>query len=92
MVAEAQTQPQEIDRALIGTLDLAGDEVPYVDLEHWPFIGAKLAVDGTEYTYVRSFIIQGHSAVMPAAVAELKAQGKSILVAERKDRYYVYVA
>jgi len=92
MVAEAQAQPREIDRSLIGTLELGGDEVPYVDLEDWPFIGSKVVVDGTEYTYARSFIIQGHSAVMPAAVAELKAQGKSILVVERRDRYYVYVA
>ena len=92
MVAEPHTEPQEIDRALIGTLGLAGQDVPYVDLEDWPFIGSRLIVDGTEYTYNRSFNILGHSAVMPAAVAELRAQGKAILVAQRKDRYYVYVA
>lgn len=92
MVTEQETEPLEIDRALIGTLELAGAEVPYVDLEAWPFIGSRLAVDGTEYVYNRSFIIQGHSAVMPVAVAELQAQGRNILVVERKDRYYVYVA
>jgi hypothetical protein len=92
MVAEQQTEPQQIDPSLIGTLELAGAGVPYVDLEEWPFVGTRLVVDSTEYTYNRSFIIQGHSAVMPAAVAELQAQGRKILVVERKERYYVYVA
>jgi hypothetical protein len=92
MVAQQETEPLEIDPSLIGTLELAGSEVPHVDLKDWPFIGSRLVVDGTEYTYNRSFNILGHSAVMPAAVAELQAQGRSILVVERKDRYYVYVA
>jgi len=92
MAAGPQTETQEIDRALVGTLGLAAFSVPYVDLEDWPFIGSRLVLDGTEYTYNRSFNILGHSAVMPAAVAKLRAQGKNILVAQRKDRYYVYVA
>jgi hypothetical protein len=92
MVAQQETEPQEIDASLIGTLGLAGFDVPYVDLKDWPFIGSRLVVDGDEYTYNRSFNILGHSAVMPAAVAELQAQGCNILVVERQDRYYVYVA
>jgi hypothetical protein len=92
MVAQQETDPLEIEPSSIGTLELAGAEVPYVDLEAWPFIGSRLVVDGTEYTYNRSFNIQGHSAVMPAAVAGLQAQSRKILVVERKDRYYVYVA
>lgn len=92
MVAQQQTEPLEVDSSLIGTLELAGSEVPYVDLNEWPFIGTRLAVDAAGYTYNRSFIITGHSAVMPQAVAELQAQGHRILVVERQGRYYVYVA
>ena len=91
MVAQ-EGAPLEVDPSLIGTLELAGFAVPYVDLQELPFLGTRLAVDDTEYTYNRSFNILGHSAVMPAAVAELQAQGRKILVAQRKDRYYVYVA
>lgn len=92
MVAQQQAEPLEVDSSLIGTLELAGSEVPYVDLNDWPFIGTRLVVDGAQYTYNRSFIITGHSAVMPQAVAELQAQGHQILVVERQGRYYVYVA
>ena len=92
MVALQQTEPLEVDPSLIGTLELAGAQVPYVDLNGWPFIGTRLVVDGTEYNYNRSFTIRGHSAVMPQAVAELQSQGHQILVVERQDRYYVYVA
>ena len=82
----------EVDPRQLGTLELANFEVPYVDLEEEPAIRNKLRLNGTEYTYLRSFPIQGHSAVMPAAVEELQAQSKRILVAERKERYYVFAA
>ena len=52
----------------------------------------RLRVGETEYTYDRSYPIKGHSAVMPGAIAELQAQGRQVLVAERSDRYYVYLA
>lgn len=87
-----EMEPQAVDRSLIGRLGLAGKDVPYVDLVDWPFLGTKLSVDGTEYTYTRSFPIFGHSAVMPEAVDALKAKGKSILIVERPERYYVYTA
>jgi hypothetical protein len=87
-----QMEPQAIDRALIGTLELAGHDLPYVDLVDWPFLSTKLELDGTEYAYIRSFPIKGHSAVMPAAIDGLRAQGKAILIVERPDRYYVYTA
>jgi hypothetical protein len=82
----------EIDPRQLSTLDLAGSELPYVDMEEAPAIRNKLSLNGTEYTYVRSFPIQGHSALMPGAVAELQAQSKRILIAERKERYYVFAA
>jgi hypothetical protein len=82
----------EIDPSLIGTLELAGFEVPYVDLEDELFVHTRLRVGDTEYTYERSYPIKGHSAVMPGAIAELQAQGRRVLVAERNERYLVYVA
>ena len=87
-----QAEPMEIDASLVGTLGLAGFEVPYVDLEALPEVRSRLLVAGTEYTYERTFPIKGHSAIMPAAIEELQAEGKRILVAERDERYYVYLA
>lgn len=82
----------EIDASLVGTLELAGLEVPYVDIEAFPDVRSRLLVAGIEYAYERTFPIKGHSAVMPAAIEELLADGKRILVAERDERYYVYLA
>ena len=91
MVAQEVTH-LEVDPSLMGTLELTGFEVPYVDLEDEPFVHTRLRVGGTEYAYDRSFPITGHSAVMPGAIAELQAQGRRVLVAERNERYLVYVA
>ena len=91
MATEAPTA-LDIDSSLVGTLELAGFEVPYVDLEDQSFVHTRLLVGGTEYTYDRTYPIKGHSAVMPGDVAELQAQGRRVLVAERNERYYVYLA
>jgi hypothetical protein len=82
----------EIDPSRIGTLELAGAQVPYVDLEDEPAVHTRLRVADALYVYERSFPIKGGSAVMPAAIAELQAKGKRVLVAERSHRYVVYVA
>ena len=87
-----EATPLEIESALIGTLELEDFEVPYVDLEDLPFVHTTLIADGTGYSYDRSFPVRGHSAVMPAAVRELLGRGKQVLVAERRERYLVYVA
>lgn len=84
--------PLEIDGSRVGTLELQGFTVPYVDLEDEPFVHTQLLVDGTEYVYDRSFPIKGHGAVMPGAVAKLLEQGREVFVAERSERYYVYLA
>ena len=91
MAAEAPTG-LEIDSSLVGTLELPELKVPYVDLNDQPVVHTRLRVGETEYTYDRSFPIKGHSAVMPDAIAELQAQGRQVLVAERNERYYVYLA
>lgn len=82
----------EIDPSLIGALDLGAFEVPYVDLETAPAIHTHLRVGDTEYVYDRSYPIQGHSAVMPGEVMELLQQGRKVLVVERSERYYLYLA
>lgn len=84
--------PLEVSPATMGELDLGEFAVPYIDLEEAPYIHTHISVGSTQYAYERSFPIKGHSAVMPAAVSELLAAGKRILVAERSDRYVMYVA
>ncbi len=91
MTAEAPTH-LEVDPSLVGGLDLGTIEVPYVNLESQPGVHTRLLVGETAYTYDRSYPIKGHSAVMPGAVAELVAEGRQVLVAERGERYYVYLA
>jgi hypothetical protein len=93
MVTEEEAAPPvEVDPGLVGVLDLAPHELPYVDLNDAPLMHTQLRLGETEYAYVRSFPIKGHSAVMPAAVEELLAQGKQILIAEHNERYYIYAA
>lgn len=91
MVTE-EVQPFDVDPAIVGLLDLDRVELPYIDLNGAPLMHSCLRLDGAEYVYQRSFPIQGHSAVMPAAVDELLGQGKQLLVAEHNDRYYLYAA
>ncbi len=74
----------------MGSLELEGANVAYVNLEHVAAIPVRLRVADVEYTYDRSFPIRGHSAVMPEAIAELE-EGQRVLVAERQERYLVYL-
>ena len=89
-MAEAPTF--EIDRSDVGTLELEDKDVAYVNLEHLDAIPTRLALSGTEYSYERSFPIQGHSATLPEAIAELEAGGKRALIAERSERYVLFVS
>lgn len=91
-MATQQAEMLVVDRSRVGTLELGGMTVPFVDLEDEPFVSSQLRVGDTEYTYSRSFPIKGHGAVMPGVVSELLAAGRSVLVAERRERYYLYLA
>jgi hypothetical protein len=88
----AQTEHTTVSHEHVGTLELDGIEVPYVDLNDEELVTARLQIDDTEYSYVRSYPVKGHSAVMPGDVRPLLAEGKKILVAERLERYYLYVS
>lgn len=91
-MAAQETAPLQIDPSLVGTLELDTFRVPYVNLAAQPSAHTRLRVGESEYTYDRSYPVKGHSAVMPAAIARLRAEGHQVLVAERAERYYVYLA
>ena len=84
--------PLQIERSLIGILHLDGLEAPYVNLDQQPLIHSRLRVGDTEYEYERSIPVRGHSAVLPEAITQYQSEGRQVLVAERSDRYLVYLA
>ena len=84
--------PLEIERSQIGTLHLDGLEAPYVNLDQQPMIRSRLRVGDTEYAYERSVPVRGHSAILPEAITQFQSEGQQVLIAERNDRYFVYLA
>ncbi len=82
----------DIERSIVGTLELEGANATYVNLEQLATIPTRLRVADVEYAYERSFPVQGHSAVLPEALAELENGGKRVVVAERAERYILFVA
>ena len=82
----------EIEHSLVGTLELEGMDVTYINLEQLASIPTRLRLADVEYDYDRSFPIRGHSAVLPEAITELEDEGKRIVVAERSERYILFVA
>ena len=92
MIAVQDPGPLQLDSSALGSLDLGPVTVPYVDLVNAPYVHKRIEVSGTEYVWERTFPVKGGSAVMPDAVSELLANGKQVLVAERGERYYVYLA
>jgi hypothetical protein len=85
-------QAIQIPRSYLGLVEIGDQELPFVDLDDQPYVSSQIAVEGAEYSYERSFPIKGHSAVMPAAIEQLQAAGKRLLVGERNERYYLYAA
>ena len=81
----------ELDPRNLGTLELDGNWLPYIDLNSEQFMPRKVTVGNDDYLFDRSFNISGHSATMPQAIRELRAGGKRPLVVEREGRYYVFV-
>jgi hypothetical protein len=82
----------DVDVTQLGTLNMDGIWAPYIDLDNADLAPARIRVGNDEYAWESSIIIQGHSAVLPAHIRELRANGKKALIAEREDRYYVYVS
>ena len=82
----------DIEASQLGTLDLDGQWVPYLDLYDLDFIPTRLKVVKDEYDFAASFLINGHGATMPQRIRELRGAGKKPIVVERGDRYYVFVS
>lgn len=87
-----QAKAITIETSGLSALNLETERVPYVHLGKEPAISARLLIGAEAYTYLRSHPIVGSSAVLPAEIAELYAEGRRVLVAERDGRYLIYVA
>jgi hypothetical protein len=59
-----------------------GETAPSVELR----VGEQL------YRWDRSYPIKGHSAVLPPYLQRQMLEGKSPLLIERPDRFYIYLA
>ena len=92
MTVQEDPGPLQLEGAFIGTIDLGSIELPYVDLHDAPYVHHRIEVNGTEYVYDRSYPVKGGSAVMPGIVSELVGSGKQVLIGERNERYYIYLA
>jgi len=82
----------EIDARELGTLDLDGAWVQYIDLHDYSFVPTRFTISEREYGFQSSMVILGHGAVLPGRIRELRESGKQAVVAERGNRYYVYVS
>jgi hypothetical protein len=82
----------EINPAQLGTLNMDGMWASYIDLVDEEFVPTRLKIGADEYAFESSIIVLGHGAVLPGHIRELRANGKKTLIAEREDRYYVYVS
>jgi hypothetical protein len=82
----------EINAADLGTLTLEGLWAPYIDMVDADFLPTRLKLGADEYGFESSIIVSGHSAVLPGRLRALRESGKKALIAEREDRYYVFVS
>jgi hypothetical protein len=82
----------KIDPAQLGTLDLEGLWAPYIDLADEEFLPARVTIGDDEYAFESSVIVKGHGAVLPGKIRQLRGAGKKPVIAERADRYYVFVS
>ena len=76
----------------LGTLELNGLWVPYIDLVDEPFLPTRLKLGQDEYAWHSSTIIRGHGAELPAKIRDLRSAGKKPIIVEREGRYYVFVS
>jgi hypothetical protein len=82
----------DLDPGDLGSLELDGQWVPYVDLYDDGFLPTRVRLGAHEYAFHSSQIIRGHGATLPARIRELRAAGKKAIVIQRRDRYYVFVS
>jgi hypothetical protein len=82
----------ELDPSQLGTLDLDEQWVPYFDDNDGTFIPTRIQVGADEYAFNSSVNIFGHGAILPQRIRDLRTAGKTPIVIERKNRYYVFVS
>jgi hypothetical protein len=82
----------ELDEMALESVALDGMEVPLVDLNFLNVPPRQLGLNGTTYTYVRSYPLKGYAAVAPTEISELLTAGRHVLMAERGGRFYLYQA
>ena len=81
----------DIDPRSLGTLELDGMWVPYVNMYEADFVPTHLRVVNDQYNFRNSVPRMGHGAILPQEIRELRADGKKSIIVERGDRYYVFV-
>jgi hypothetical protein len=91
MISE-QGAAVDIDPSQLGTLNMDGIWASYIDLDNAEIAPARIRIGADEYAWESSIIVQGHSAVLPQHIRDLRASGKKTIIAEREERYYVYVS
>jgi hypothetical protein len=82
----------ELDSLPVRSFPVEDLDVPLVDLGGFEFPHARLKLGDTVYSYRQTFPVMGHSAVMPQHLRGLIEEGHRVLLAQRGERYYVYVA
>jgi hypothetical protein len=81
----------ELQPADLGSVEMDGQWVPYIDLYDDGFLPTRVRLGTQEYAFHSSQIISGHGATLPARIRELRVSGKKPLLIQRGDRYYVFV-
>ncbi|HET6614982.1 MAG TPA: hypothetical protein VFH62_03765 [Dehalococcoidia bacterium] len=81
----------EINPNTLGTIEIDGRWVPYLNLYELESIPTRLKIANDEYAFTRSAPVRGHGAVLPDEIREARNAGKRSVIVEREDRYYVFV-
>lgn len=88
----AQPALLDVNPVDLGTLDLGGLWVSYINLPDEAFLPTRLRIGKDEYAYANSYIITGHGAVLPQRVRDERAAGKKVAIVEHRDRYVLFVS
>lgn len=81
----------ELDELELEPLPLDGMEVPRIRV-HGPPPYTQAKLGEREYRYERSFPVKGHGAELPNFIREQLDAGKTPLVLERENRFYIYLS
>ncbi len=82
----------ELEDTALEPFTMDGLVVPLIRMTTGGLPEVEVMVGEDEFVYDRSYPIKGHSAVMPQYLREQMAAGKTPLIIERPDRFYVYFA